>query len=352
MRRETLPNKQSGAYEPGRWRVNPLNRSSDVVNGNFPTVVRLRDITLRTLEHVSGTPSSDERRETFLSEVVATCVPEIHTSTFGQGHTLEWMRAEVQTVKRINPLCLVWHGGARTSDDVKLAADAGYDGVQFWNVAGGSESIERVCELISAGAQFGIKVSAGINRLTHAGEEYIRDYSKAVREAGGYEIALYDSPGGVGPEAFAYLVGMIKEAAEGCIVAVHAHDSFGLAIANSIASARAGADVIEVAVNGFCTGSGNADLACVATALTVLYGVETGIDLATLTQLARLGEAFSGDQVAQNFPVTGKDVFNFTGTESQIRELSALGLDPLKHWPIDPALVGNKGKWTIAGPSH
>jgi isopropylmalate/homocitrate/citramalate synthase len=119
---------------------------------------------------------------------------------------------------------------------------------------------------------------------------------------------------------------------------------FDLAVATAMASAKAGASVLEVSVNGYCSASGQADLAATALTLDALYGVKTGIALETLTPLARLAEEIVGYKVAWNNPVTGRDVFNWGGTEFVIQELK---VDPLIHWCIEPSLVGNERRWDI-----
>ena len=110
------------------------------------------------------------------------------------------------------------------------------------------------------------------------------------------------------------------------------------------AAARAGATVLEVSVNGYCSASGQADLAATALALEALYGIPTGLDLARLTSLARLGEEITGYKLAWNHPVTGREVYNWGGTEFVIQELK---IDPLIHWCIEPSLVGNARRWDI-----
>jgi len=90
--------------------------------------------------------------------------------------------------------------------------------------------------------------------------------------------------------------------------------------------------------------AGQADLAEVASALTILYGVETGIDLSRLTSLRRLGEDITRVYVARNKPITGDEVFNWGGLEIIVHELE---VDPLLHWCIEPAVVGNEKRWII-----
>jgi isopropylmalate/homocitrate/citramalate synthase len=187
-------------------------------------------------------------------------------------------------------------------------------------------------------------VSPGINQISFAPEDYVERYCRAMAAAGAKEIVLYDGSSGMGPEGYAHMVALVRKHAPNARVGVHTHNMFDLAVADALASARAGAEILEVSINGYCSASGQADLAATALALEALYGVETGIALKKLTPLSRLAEEVTGYEVAWNNPVTGRDVHNWGGTEFVIQELK---IDPLIHWPIEPTLVGNERRWDI-----
>ena len=177
------------------------------------------------------------------------------------------------------------------------------------------DQIRRVTPLVEAGHRHDVRVSVGINQNSFAPEEYVATYSAAMHEAGAPEIMLYDGGSGMGPEAYAFMVRLVCEHAPDAVVGVHTHNMFDLAVATALESAKAGARVLEVSVNGYCSASGQADLAATTMALNALYGVKTGIDLSKLTPLARLAEKIVGYEIAWNHPVTGREVFNWGGTE-------------------------------------
>ena len=141
------------------------------------------------------------------------------------------------------------------------------------------DQIRRVTPLVEAGHRHGVRVSVGINQISFAPDEYVATYSAAMHEAGAPEIMLYDGGSGMGPEAYAFMVGLVCEHAPDAVVGVHTHNMFDLAVATALASAKAGARVLEVSVNGYCSASGQADLAATTMALNALYGVKTGTDL-------------------------------------------------------------------------
>lgn len=361
-----------GAYEPGKWSVSPLARRKDVV-GEFPERVVLRDIALRTTDQMPGVVLAPEDRQRFMRAIAETGVPSLLIGVCGQ-RTLEEVSTEVKLIRSINPDCEIAYGGLRQRGDLEFAAKAGIDIVQFWaapyveaapmyagqgvyqNAWKGQSwqdlkvpmtqeaQIASALEFVKWGREIGVKTSAGINQLSFATEAYVASFCKTMHEAGAPEIVLYDGGSGMSPEGYEHMVRVARKNAPDAVIGVHTHNMFDLAIACATAAARAGAQVLEVSVNGYCSASGQADLAIAAVTFEALYGVKTGIKLDKMTALARLGEEITGYKLAWNSPVTGKEVHNWGGTEFVIQELK---IDPLIHWCIEPKLVGNERRWDI-----
>ena len=365
--------REPGAYEPGKWMVSHLNRRADVLQGTFPAEVTLRDITVRTTEQMPGVVLPPDDRLRLLRAVVESGVPSIQIGAFGRGRELGQIKSDIKLIKDINPKCEVVYGGLRSKEDIDLANETGIDSVQFWSAPyveaaamfsdvyrkawngedwrsdlnlpkNVDDQIQRVAPLVAHGNASGVRVSVGLNQISFAPEDYVITYSQAMHQIAAPEIMLYDGGSGMGPEAYGHMVGLVRKHAPNTIIGVHTHNMFDLAVATAMASAKAGASVLEVSVNGYCSASGQADLAATALTLDALYGVKTGIALETLTPLARLAEEIVGYKVAWNNPVTGREVFNWGGTEFVIQELK---VDPLIHWCIEPSLVGNERRWDI-----
>jgi D-citramalate synthase len=92
----------------------------------------------------------------------------------------------------------------------------------------------------------------------------------------------------------------------------HAHNDYGLAAANVLASVRAGARGAHTSVNGLGERTGNARLAEVVAAIHDHTEFQTGVKEARLSSLSRLVETFSGKDVADNTPIVGRDVYTQT----------------------------------------
>ncbi len=90
---------------------------------------------------------------------------------------------------------------------------------------------------------------------------------------------------------------------------VHCHDDLGMAVASTVASVRAGADTVDVTINGLGERAGNAPLEEVVASLELLYGYETGINTEKIYTTSRLVEDLTGVAVQPNKALVGKNAF-------------------------------------------
>lgn len=368
--------RQGPGYVPGRWKVSDYNRRPDL-RGNFPEAVRIRDITLRVAEQMSTVTLSHEERLELIRALAAAGVTEIQTSAFGRNHDVKEMREEVDAAKAIKPDCEILYGGVGRVEDLDWAAAAGIDAVHMWTAfylggampaysgavyhrawqgrdwknlnfpSGIADQIERTKRMAGEGLKRGVRVGGGIMLLSYATDEYIAEYCSSVADAGLYDVLMGDHSSAVSPEAFAHFVEVAKQAAPGLRISVHTHDMYGLANGTALAAARAGADTIDVSVDGFTEGPAQADMAHIVTALEVLYGVSTGVKLEALTPLARLTEKLFGASRPGDWGLTGPDVF----THGEGDANGEIKVDPLIHNSIVPEVIGNEPRMVLARTS-
>jgi isopropylmalate/homocitrate/citramalate synthase len=131
---------------------------------------------------------------------------------------------------------------------------------------------------------------------------------------------------------------MRRLAGEQAGVRVHMHNDFGLGVANTLAGIEAGADWVEVTVNGLGERAGNCPLEELVVALEALYGIQVGVRTESLFILCKLVEQMSGVAIAPMQPVVGGDVFS---NKLEIH-VKAASTDPTLMEPYDPAVVGNR----------
>ncbi len=126
-------------------------------------------------------------------------------------------------------------------------------------------------------------------------------------------------------------------------IAVHCHNDFGLATANSLAAVEAGADQVHVTVNGIGERAGNASLEEVVMGLHSFFGIRTGVDTTKLTHASKLVSRLTGVSVQPNKAIVGDNAFSH---ESGIHVHGILG-DASTYEPVTPDLVGKERRIVV-----
>ena len=162
-------------------------------------------------------------------------------------------------------------------------------------------------------------------------------------------LAVADTFGVMNPQAYGYFVSKIRKATKKPIE-IHAHNDFGLGVANTLAGLAAGATTAHVTINGIGERSGNTSLEELAMTLQMLYGVKTDIKLEKLRKVSKMVEEYSGIKLPPQKPVVGDGLFT---TESGIivgwwKRVERLGI-PLEMFPYLPEVVGHEPVKVIMG---
>jgi len=138
-------------------------------------------------------------------------------------------------------------------------------------------------------------------------------YTKCLQlsaEAGVDRVYVCDAFGNTPPEAFDFLVRYVRDViGSKPQIALHCHNDLGLSMANALAGIRAGAECIDVTINGLGHNSGITPLEEIVCALKVLYGVDTGVDLKHIPILSKLVEKHSRLKVFPNKAIVGENVY-------------------------------------------
>ncbi len=150
---------------------------------------------------------------------------------------------------------------------------------------------------------------------TRSDRDYLCRVIEAVIRAGATVVNIADTVGWAVPEEFGALVRDVRArvpAFDRAALSVHCHNDCGLAVANTLAAVKAGADQVEVTVNGLGERAGNAALEEVVMGVTVrpdYYGAATGIRTAEITAVSRLVERLTGVPVQPNKAIVGSNAF-------------------------------------------
>lgn len=110
----------------------------------------------------------------------------------------------------------------------------------------------------------------------------------------------------------------------------HGHNNLGMAVANSIAAAEAGADILDACARGFGAGAGNTQLEVLVPVLERL-GYRTGIDLYRLLEAADIAERelMPAPPTVDSLSIVSGLAGVFSGFKNPVLDISAReGVDP------------------------
>jgi 2-isopropylmalate synthase len=175
---------------------------------------------------------------------------------------------------------------------------------------------------------------------------------KTAVAAGANTLNIPDTVGYAMPDEFGERMAALKkeipELGDTVLLSAHCHNDLGVAVANSLAAVRAGADQVEVTLNGIGERAGNAALEEVVMSLKVrkdLWDVETGIKTEFLYPTSKLLQNITGLVTPRNKPIFGDNVFSH---ESGIHQHGVL-----KHREtyeiMDPIHIGRNRETLVMG---
>lgn len=320
--------------------------------------VRLRELTLRQIGHMDAHMTLDEKLY-FLQRLAQVGVAE--SIIWGADDDAEEF---VLAAKNGGiPIAIGFYGKVFFKEEaINIMDKAKRCGADFicLNARGSAfaleesgwtqkEMIAASVDVVTEAKRRDLTISLGLYGGTQSEPAFVQTWARLIASAGVDRIYCPDSLGVATPAGMANLVAMLKASAAVPIEA-HCHNDFGLAVANSIAAVEAGAEFVEVAVNGMDPErSGIAALEELAVSLEMLYGVRTGIQLDGLTALSRLHEEITNMRVAENKPIVGKRAFNYrvaSGPDEGSSRRDEFYSSP-RVTPFDPAAVGNERAFVL-----
>jgi len=175
--------------------------------------------------------------------------------------------------------------------------------------------------------------------------QFLLRICKGVESAKVDIINIPDTVGIMAPFKMYALIRAVKNAIQSPID-VHCHNDFGLAVANSISAVEAGANQVQVTVNGIGERAGNADLAQTVMSLHSIYNMRSNIMTKYLLETSRLVERYTKINLQPNTPIIGENAFSH---ESGIHSRGVIArTDTFEPGIMTPEMVGHHRR-LIAG---
>ncbi len=175
---------------------------------------------------------------------------------------------------------------------------------------------------------------------------YALETLRVAAAAGADILVLCDTNGGSLPHQVEDAMNKARAALGDAPLGIHTHNDCGLAVANSIAAVRCGANMVQGTVNGYGERCGNADLTSLLPLLQLKLGRPclTTENLARLRQLSRFVSETANMIPLATRPFVGESAFAHKGGI----HVSAILKETRAYEHIAPEAVGNRRRVLIS----
>jgi len=285
---------------------------------SLPERVVIYDVTLRDGEQYPGLVFTKDDKIR-----LAKALDELGVSRLEAGMpavSQDDFEAVKEIVKRVKANVVVFCRGMRS--DVDLAADTGAWGVTVelpsnetliregynWEK---DDVVRRGVDTCNYAKKKGLHTTFFLIDSSGADPDFLKSIvQEVVSQTEIDSLVAVDTFGRLNPRGTAAFVKKMKEWT-GVPIEIHAHNDFGLGTANSLAAVEAGAEVVHTNMLGLGERSGGTATEEIAVALEFLYGMNTGINLKKLTEVAAVFQEVSGVKMPGHKPVVGKNSFSY-----------------------------------------
>ena len=209
-----------------------------------------------------------------------------------------------------------------------------------------------VAEMVAYGRRFFERVEFSAEDATRSDWDFLVQVFATAIHAGATVINVPDTVGYSLPHEYAALLNHLRSYVVGIeqvTLSAHCHDDLGLATANTLAAIAAGADQVEVTINGLGERAGNTSLEEVVMALQTraesFAGCTTGVVATQLVPASQLVSQITGIPVQPNKAIVGANAFAHEAGIHQDGMLKHRGTYEI----MDPQAVGWQATRLVLG---
>jgi 2-isopropylmalate synthase len=178
-----------------------------------------------------------------------------------------------------------------------------------------AQVVAAAATTVSYACSLGAQVEFSAEDASRSEPAFLYEVLTAALQSGAMTLNVPDTVGYSTPDEYGALVAGVRANVpriESATISAHCHDDLGLAVANSLAAARAGARQAECTINGIGERAGNAALEEFVMALHTrgqFFGLYTNIETRELAATSRLVSKCTGIDVPPNKAIVGANAF-------------------------------------------
>ncbi|MEM2968662.1 MAG: 2-isopropylmalate synthase [Candidatus Bathyarchaeia archaeon] len=314
------------------------------LSNRFPEKIRVFDTTLRDGEQTPGVSLTPENKLR-----IAQRLDELGVDVIEAGFAAV-SEGELEAVKLIADAGLkaeICSAARGTKGDIDAVAKSGADSIHLIIPVSDlhieaklrktrAQVLQITRDMVRYAKNCGLIVELSAEDASRADVEFLKMVFATGIEAGADRVVACDTVGVLTPERSYELFAELRRSLTVPVISVHCHNDFGMAVANTIAALRAGANQFHATINGLGERAGNASLEEIVVSLKALYKLNVGIKTELLYSTSQLVSRLTGIYVQPNKAIVGENAFTH---ESGIHTQGMLA-HPSTYEAISPELVG------------
>ncbi len=309
-----------------------------------PDDIEICDVTLRDGEQTPGVVFSREEKITIAEKLDSIGIEAIEA---GFPVVSEEEEATVREIAHLGLDARICCLARSVAKDIDVALRCDVDFVSIFIATSDlhlkykyhktfEEAKSCALDVLDYAKDHGLTVRFAAEDATRTDINILKSIFKSAEEHGADYVSIADTVGILSPRTAFYLVSEIKKTIR-TKVCIHCHNDLGMAVANTLSGAEAGAFQLHTTINGIGERCGNASLEELLVSLRVQYGIER-YDMSQIMELSGLVEQYSGIPIPRIKPIVGANAFSH---ESGIHVAAVLE-EPMTYELFAPEMVGAK----------